>query len=359
MPSFAELRRAAALTLLALLPAAPAMAASLPECTCRNLASLQQDYRNAQALEAYFTLLAEHLKAYEERMTARNLDQDIVLGHSRAEDEDYRQQNPPGQVMEPVDGYTGPGDVKMEPGTCTQRPEDLEALDAGSPCRGMADAALNHEAFHRENCDRMGAENYWGRMSSEIALEEAEGYRRQAAELKEELRRVLDASEVTYRADWTLEIDAQGMAQFGYRYEAHSEDIGGASAEDPWTMTGTGTSSVGWLRAVIAGMNCRPAGAVNSTYTAKMVTDGLTFSLEIEDLASSGALSLSCPGGGGGGGPVSEAGGAGVIAEGLPVKAGDTPLPGDMADEIRAIMAGSGTVSGEGERVLSVTCAGP
>ncbi|MDH3264075.1 MAG: hypothetical protein OEM24_08765 [Paracoccaceae bacterium] len=349
--------RPAALALM--LAAAPALAASLPECTCRNLTSLQQDYRNAEALEAYFTLLAEHLKAYEGGMSSQAPDRGLLGQLSLGEDQAYREENPPGQVMGPVEGYWGPAHVDMEPGKCIQRPEDLEAMDVGSPCRGMADAALNHEAAHRANCDRMGPENYWRQMPSEIALEEAENYRAQAAALKDELRRVLDAAEVTLSVDWTLEINAQDLALYGYSFSSRSEDIGGASGGDPWTMTGQGTSTGTWTKAVFAGMRCTPSGAITTEYEAKLTTDGLTFDLDLAELSTSGSVSIRCPGGGGGGGPVAEAGGAGNLAEGLPVKAGDNPLPGDMAEEMRALMAGAATVTGEGERVLSVTCEGP
>ena len=96
--------------------------------------------------------------------------------------------------------------------------------------------------------------------------------------------------------------------------------------------------------------------AAKSTYTAKMTTDGLTFSLEMETLSTSGALGIKCPGGGGGG-PVGEgADEAGMIAENLALAAGDNELPGDMATTMSAMMAGMGTVTGKGRRVLSVTC---
>jgi hypothetical protein len=249
----------------------------------------------------------------------------------------------------------------MIEGTCNQKPRDLAKLEAGSPCKAIADAALNHEAFHSANCTNMegGAKAYWNRLWSEVAHEEAEGYKRQAAELKDELRRVLDVSEVTYSGDWTLGINIGGMAQYGYRYTAQSEDIGGASGGDKWTMTGKGTGTVNWIRAILMGKSCSTSGEMKSNYTTKITTDGLTFDLEVEALSSSGALSIKCPGPGGGGGYGADAGGGGMIATGLPVKAGVTILPGDMGSEIRNILAGAGTVSGSGKRELSVTCSAP
>ena len=54
-----------------------------------------------------------------------------------------------------------------------------------------------------------------------------------------------------------------------------------------------------------------------------------------------------------------DAGLGGIIASNLPVQAGTTPLPGDMGSEIRKILAGTGTVTGSGNRYLSITCPGP
>lgn len=186
-----------------------------------------------------------------------------------------------------------------------------------------------------------------------------DAYEQQARQIKDELRRVLDeAATITYRADYKIGISAGGVANFSYSYTARSEDIGGASGGDPWSMNGNGKSTVKWLKAVIAGMSCRTSGAVETTYNAKMTTDGLTFSLDVEELSSSGALGLNCPGGGGGGGPVAAGGSEGIIAENLPVKNGETPLPGDFASEMRSILAGSATVTGEGNRFLSISCSG-
>ena len=338
-----------ALAAALILAAAPA-AALQPECDCWNLDSLQADYRNAKALEAYFQTLAEHLKAYEaSEAESWGNDPKRIATLSRQENAKYRAQNPPGNVMEPVRGYSGPAAVDMPRDSCTQDPKDLEALENGSPCAAMAEAALNHEARHREICNRMGVTAYWARPYSAFALEEVEAYRQHAAELKEELREVLEESDIVYSAEWDLEIDVQGVAKYGYRYAASSKDIGGASGGDPWTMTGEGTSSVTFTKAVIAGMQCTPTGAAKSTYTAKMTTDGLTFSLEMETLSTSGALGIKCPGGGG-------ADEAGMIAENLSLAAGDNELPGDMATTMSAMMAGMGTVTGKGRRVLSVTC---
>lgn len=343
---------------IALAVAQPAQAGP-PECNCNNLTSLQQDYRNAVALQAYFQTLAEYLQKFEADSLKAWGNMSKVRIDSLEEDATYRQTNPPGQVMEPVDGYgSGPPAVTMTPGTCTQPPNQLDAMENASPCKAMADAALNHEAFHRANCNRMGVKAYWKRLASDVALEEVEAYKAHAAELKNELRRVLDVSDVTYHGEWTLDMNIQGMAQYGYLYKTQSEDIGGATGGDRWTMTGKGTSRVNWTKAILAGKRCSPSGSVKTNYEAKMTTDGLTFDLEVDQLSTTGALAINCPGGGGGG-QAAEASGGGKIATGLTVKAGDTLLPGDLGSEIRGILAGMGTVSVDGQRVFSVTCSTP
>jgi hypothetical protein len=56
---------------------------------------------------------------------------------------------------------------------------------------------------------------------------------------------------------------------------------------------------------------------------------------------------------------VGDAGGEGVLAQGLPLQQGVNSLPGDMGETVRAMLAGMGTVCGGGKRVLSVTCDAP
>lgn len=350
--------RRATLTLAVALGLEQPALASPPECTCKNLESLQPDYQNAVQLQNYFTTFAQHLETIETETNAVRPDPTTVMNASIAAADNYRARNPPGRGLRPIPGYNGPASINMVPGTCTQPADQLAAMEAGSPCRAIADAALEHEAKHRAKCLDIVLQAYWARLRSEIAKEEMAHYRDQATALKEELRRVIDAAEVTYRADWELAISVHGMAEYGYAYSAEFEDIGNATGGDPWTMSGKGESRVVFTKAVIAGMNCTPSGALNTTFNTKMTTDGLTFSLEVEELSASGALGISCPVGGGGG-PMAEAGGGGQIAKDLPLNEGDNPIPGDMGSEIRTIMAGMGTVGGDGGRVLSVRCDTP
>ncbi len=353
--------RRTTLALAAALSLAQPALASPPECTCQNLESLQPDYQNAVDLQNYFKALAEHLETIESETAAVRPDPKTVMDKSKAADDKYRQENPPNRGLRSLPGYNGPASIDMtETKGCFQDPAQLAAMEAKSPCKAIADAALEHENKHKAKCEGMGPNAYWGRLRSEIAREEEALYEEQAAKLKAELRRVIEAAEVTYWADWELAIDVQGMAEYGYAYSAQSEDIGNATGGDTWTMTGEGTSTVAWTKAVIAGMSCTPSGAVNTTFNTTMTTDGLVFSLDVEELSSSGALAISCPGGGGGGGPVGEGGGGGqIVSVPIPLKEGDNLIPGDMGGEIRAIMAGMGTVSGDGVRVLSVRCYAP
>lgn len=361
MSASVDLVRYAILPLAAALGLALPAMASPPACSCRNLEDLQPEYQNAVTLQRYFEALAEYLENAEAEASAMSGgDPRRIMMVSESEDSTYRKDNPPNGALRPLPNYKGPASIDMSKKTgCYQDPDQLAKMEAESPCKAIADATLEHEAKHREKCLKMGPDAYWGRLRSEIAREEVANYKKQAEALKTELRRVIEAADVIYSADWEFEINVQGMAEYGYAYTARSEDIGNATGGDTWTMTGDGESTVVWTKAVMAGMTCTPSGAVHTDFNTKVTTDGLTFSLEVEELSSSGALGISCPGGGGGGGPVGEAGGGGQVAKDLPLNEGENPIPGDMGSEIRAIMAGMGTVGGDGNRVLSVRCDGP
>ena len=151
--------------------------ASPPECNCRNIKSLQQDYSNAKALEDYFRKLETHMKEIEADLDVLTKgDTAKKLEKSEREYADYLRAFPINRVITPIDGYTGPDAVEMIDGTCRQKPEDLAKLEAGSPCKAMAEAALNHEAFHRTACDNTegGADAYWNKRPwSKVAHEEA------------------------------------------------------------------------------------------------------------------------------------------------------------------------------------------
>lgn len=360
-PSLRSLVGLAAATLLL----APAAFASPPECSCQHIEALQNDYINALYLADFQQKLGEYLKEIEDRLERikaedpTHPDASLDIGSTTG---NARQNYVDGNLSLPrtVPGYTGPSEINMIYGTCRQHQAELDAMEAGSPCRAIADAALEHEAAHRARCEAMGAETYWNRKLSDIAFEEVEYYNAQAAKLKEELRRVLEFAEITYQSDWTIGVNAQGVATFGYAYSANSGDIGGATGGDVWTMTGKGESSIVMTRAVIAGMACTASGGLRTEFQVRMETDGLTFGLELDDLVTSGGMALNCPRGGGGGGPMSEAAGdVGEIASDLPLRAGANPLPGSMIEHLASVLAGSASVTGDGSATLMITCHGP
>ncbi len=226
--------------------------ASPPDCTCQNLTSLQQDYQNAVYLAEFFAQLSAHMEIYEEEFLERKetdpyFDKEFY-STTGAEKARYIEQQM--RIPNTVEGYTGPDDVAMKYGTCEQIDIELDQMEAGSPCKAIADAALNHEAMHRRICNEMtkAKQNYWDRRQGEFAAEEAKAYEQQAGELKDELRRVLDEATITYEADWTFDLNIGGMAQYAYTYTGESEDIGNATGGDLWTMSGKGTSTVTWIK---------------------------------------------------------------------------------------------------------------
>jgi len=349
---------------LGLVLSTPGAAAAGPAaCTCRNLESLQQDYQNAVYLEGYMRRLAEHLKAIEAplieaRRTAPDSYEAGVMISSRTDPARaaFEAQN----LHLPFDhvaGYTGPDRVSMPRGTCAQLQADLDALENGSPCEAMADVALAHELFHRDNCNRLGADAYWSRLDSEIALEEADAYHAQAANLKAELRRVLDASQVTYHGRWPLTVTVPGAMNVGYLFVTRSDDLGQSSSGDTWAMTGKGSTTVTIEQAEIGGMACSGSGSVDSEFQVTMTTDGLTFGLDLVGTVTGGNPALSCPGGGGMGFPPPDPV-LGQVASGQPLHAGDNQVGGDWGAPMRAVLAGMGQVTGDADIVLSVTCEG-
>jgi hypothetical protein len=361
--------RAAALALSGLLGATalavPALAAP-PPCTCENLESLQQEYQNAVYLEKYMRDLAAVLKAEEVRLEglklSSNTDPDQNLSITAtvgnlAEQYEANNFRPP---FWPAKDYTGPSDVKMPYGTCEQKQEDLDAMEAGSVCEAIAEAPLAHEAAHRHLCrDVLGPEAYWNRPLSEFKLEEAEMYKLQAENLKAELRRVLDAATIRLRGQWVHTVEAQRMMKVVYNYQTLSEDIGGASGGDSWTMAGSGETTNSIDQIVLAGMNCSSTGAIKQEFDVAMTTDGLTFGLELATRRVDGDVGIRCPGGMGMSLPTADAAN-GTIVSAQPLVLGDNALPTGWADTIKALMASGGvSVTGEPEMVLSVTCPAP
>lgn len=332
-----------------------------PACSCKNLSDLQGEYKNAVYLEGYMQGLAAHQKALEERLKGLKLstnadpDQnlDIVAASNKAR-EAYEKANLKLPVS-PVWDH-GPSRVSMIPRTCTQSAPELQALANGAVCGAVAEAVLAHEARHRALCEEMGIEAYWGRMPSEISVEEAREYKLQAEAIKAELRRVLDASRVELIGEWRYTIDAQGQMVAGYVNQTQSGDIGGASGDDVWTMTGKGTTSGRIESFVAAGMTCQPGGSINHDFDVAMTTDGLTFGIESRETRTAGDVTLTCPGGIGMSMPTQDSG-SGFMTTGQALYAGDNVLPNDWAGVIKAMMTAAGvSITGEPEMILRVSC---
>ncbi len=341
---------------LTVLMTAPAFAGR-PECTCQNIESLQQDYQNAVFLEDYMRRLAQELAAVEARQIDLNKnhptdpdsgrDVKSVADQARAAFERANLNLPFPQVT----GYTGPKRIDMPSGTCTQDDGQLKALEKGSPCEAMADSAAAHEQAHRHLCNKMGQAAYWARPLSEMMFEEAAAYHAQAANLKTELRRVLEAATIVYKGRWPFTLKVPGAMEVEYLYVTSTTDLGNATSGDTWKMTGTGTTTTTIEKAVIAGMTCTGSGSVDAHFDATLTTDGLTFGLKLAGRVTGGSPAISCPGGGGGFGLPPPDNISDTVARNVPLKAGDTQLGGGWGNSV-----GFGMIGGVADMVLSVTC---
>ena len=352
------------LTLVAALTAPLPGFAGPPACTCQNLESLQQDYQNAVFLERKKRALAAYLKAQEDRLAGlkvtsnqdpdNDLDITATVGNLKVKfEKDY------GEMPFPqVAGYSGPDTVDMPFGTCEQNRDDLAALEKGSPCAAMADAALLHELGHSNLCTAIGAKAYWSRPASALALEEAGFYKEQAANLKSELRNVLEDAKVELRGTWRHTLSGQGLT-VTYFYETQTGDIGKASGGDTWTMTGKGETATSIESMKLPGMSCTSQGAVRNSMDVVLTTDGLTFGLESRESRVAGEIVTQCGDGGGGTLPTTDTG-SGELTSGQALVAGDNPLPYGWATTIKLLMRMGGMeMTGDPDMVLSVTCPAP
>jgi hypothetical protein len=360
----ANLRPVARRLVAALFLVLPAAAlADRPTCACEHLESLQQDLKNALYLEGFMRRLAAEMAAVEAQQkdlndnhpTHRDAGRPVWSVSDQAR-EVYMNANLRLPVPR-VTGYTGPEKVDMIRGTCAQADADLAGLRDGSPCAAMAEAALRHEARHRARCITMGPGPYWERLASQVALEEAEDYKAQAADLRADIRRLLDTATITYHGTFTPTVSMPGAMTASYLYGVETGDIGGAAGgPESWTMTGIGSFRTSITSATIAGMACTPTGELNADLAVRLETDGLTFGLSAEGQQRGGTVGLKCKLGGGMSLPVSDPI-SGQITSAQPLHAGDNRLTEDWTAAMRAILAGSGVqVSGTTDMVLSVTC---
>jgi len=338
-----------------------------PECTCQNLESLQQEYQNAVYLEGYMTRLAEHLRAVETRQRGLNTstnadpDQGVAVGSASAKARDaYKDANLKLPFPQPKD-YKGPAEVSMTKGECTQPQDQLEAMQKGSPCQAIAEAALGHELAHTEICRALGADAYWTRLPSQLSLEEARIYKQQAARLKDELRRVMDVSDLRLVVEFRTTIgDGTGTVTDEITYD--SGDLKLASqGGDRWTMTGTG-ETVSMM--VMESRRSNSEGVCTSDptrqdFSVSLRTDGLTADVELtghpsRDVLLTCSAGLSLPYAGG------EFGDRRV--ERLPVAMGDTPFPTENDWLLSAIMgaaaSGGASMATVQSTILRLTCEG-
>lgn len=358
MPPMFVLRFVLALLAMLLMPQTAVAEYPPQACSCKNLESLQQDYQNAVYLEGFFRKLSKDLKVTE----ASDLAKGISRAVSDARNDQYYADVIRIVMKQPfptVLGYTGPEAVPMIKGTCEQDPALLEKMAKGSPCNGIADAALLHEFEHRELCKAMGAAAYWDRFSSEFAADEADRYKAQAANLKSEIQRVLDVSDVQLRGEWMHTLSGQGV-EIVYLYTFDSGKLTTAEQRDGfWNLKGKGTTSNQIVSMKAPGLSCTSTGAITNEMVVTMGTDGLTFGLELTETTSGGDLQMKCNVGMGMAIPAGEAS-SGQLAAGLPLKAGDTPVGNAWVDQITAMAASEGmSITGDPSTSLSITCEAP
>jgi len=360
MPSFARL----SLALCVLTLWSTTALADPPPCTCQNLESLQQEYQNAVYLEGHKRRLAEHLKQVEAaQATLQKTDPthpnagDSVGQTSANAGAAYEAANRRLPFPQPKD-YKGPAEISMIPGQCQQPINDLNKMRDGSPCEAIADSALAHERAHVDICKSLGTEAYWGRMPSVFALEEAEMYKAQAANLKAELRRVLDVSDVRLSGEWLQTTTGHGI-EMVYFYAFETGDISpSSSGRDSWTMTGEGETQNQMQSMRAPEVTCTSTGAVRWSLAVTMKTDGLTFGLDMTSTTLSNDQQVLCNDGIAMAFPTVDVN-VKQLAVSQPLVSGDNPLSTAWADVAVAEMASAGmTLSGEPKAVLSVTCEG-
>jgi hypothetical protein len=285
---------------LAIMLSAASPASALDSCSCRNLETLQQELANAVYETGFFESLSQQLDVIEKKQIEINKDPTnpdsgkLVLQVSANARKDImaKQFKPPHPK---VTGYSGPETVDMAAGKCKQDEADLEAMRKGSACQEIADITSQHEAAHRELCESMGADTYWGRLPSVIAAEEAERYRAQAEAMRAELKRVIDEGTITVEA--IMEPRIRGP-QFDatYSYVLPLVELEGKSApgSDNWTLDGKGSQAGTIKKAKIAGLTCKASGQLNDDVTLSLETDGLTMSLNEKTKSVSGDIYLKC-----------------------------------------------------------------
>lgn len=278
-------------------------------CDCGNLRSLQQEVENARYMEEFFRDLSGRLDAIEQRQLDLNTNhpthpdsgRTVISVSAAARDQIRRTPANGGEFNLPhpvVENYTGPKEIDMKAGKCEQDPKVLKAMHAGSPCKEIAEISLRHENIHSAECKAAGADAYWARLPSAIAAEESERYAQQAREMLEQLKRVIDESELRLESTTSMQgtaPDFRGnwVMSTGQAVLEGKSSPGSAS----WKLRGrtSGTSSM--TSATIAGMSCTTSGEFVDEVEYELETDGFKVSAKETTRSVSGQMSVKCGGG--------------------------------------------------------------
>lgn len=345
------------------LSAMPALAEQ-KQCSCEHLRSVQEELKNAEYEARFFEDMAKQLKAVEDPLIEAHKipthpDSDVNIGH-RSSLKRTAIMNGFRLPFSPAYGYTGPATVDMRFGSCEQKPEELEKLRAGSPCKEIADITLAHEAAHRERCARETASIYWDRLPSQIAAEEAERYRDQAKAMRAVLKRIVDEGTLTVEAK--MEPRFTGP-QFDatYSYEIPSVEMKGKSSagSDSWTLNGKGKQTTRIKGVKIAGMNCKPSGQLNDDIDLALDTDGFAMSLKSKSTGKPGDVKIRCTGGHGMSmRPQGEVGAGQMFAEERLTNDADVSQDIGTMPFARIVSQGGISVSGKSTVTVRLVCPG-
>jgi hypothetical protein len=272
------------------------------QCSCQDLRSVQEELKNAEYEARFFSDMAKTLKAVEDPLIEAHKipthpDSDVNIGH-RSSMERARAMEKFKLPYNPAYGYTGPATVDMRFGGCEQKPEELEKLRAGSPCKDIADITLAHEAAHRDRCARETASVYWDRLPSLIAAEEAERYQEQAKAMRAVLKRIVDEGTMTVEAKMEPRIFGPQF-DVTYSYVTPSVKMEGKSSpgSDNWTLNGKGKQAGRIKNMKIGGMSCKSSGQLNDDIDMILDTDGFAMSLKSTSTGKPGDIKVRCMGG--------------------------------------------------------------
>lgn len=275
--------------------------ASPEACQCKHLESLQQELENALYEADFFAGLSKRLDAIEKKQAdlnkndPANRDAGVSPGSASKQARDaimtreFRLPNPA------VKDYKGPKEVAVENGKCTNQLSDLEGLRDGASCKEIGDVVLKHEEEHRNLCNRMGAERYWTRLPSLVAVEEAERYAAQAKSIRDLLKKAIDGGKLRVSEEMEVTTSGQGMRAV-YFYETRPFELEGKSnpGSDQWSLAGDGARTGVIRSAEFPGMQCTPFGQLNDKQSATLTLDGLKMSLRTQTVSQPGDVGLKC-----------------------------------------------------------------